>query len=424
MTPRVGAAYRRTFASLRGSRNFRLYLGGQFVSAVGTWMNFTASSWLVLKLTGSGTALGINAALAFGPVLVLGAFGGVLADRFNKRKILVVTQASYAVVSLSLATIVFTGAAEIWMIYVLSALQGIVTAFDNPARQSFYVEMVGEEVLTNAVSLNSAAFTGSRVIGPAIAGILIASVGMGICFLFDGVSYFAVLIALLAMRPGELHEQRRSTRDRGHLVAGLRYVWSTDELRRPLMVLAAMFTFVFQLQVLIPLLAERAFGAGAGEFGLLSAAAGVGSFAGAVLMANGDRRPDMRWLAIYAVGVGLAMLAVAASPTVWAAWLLLIPVGFAAMSFMITGNTMLQLAARPEARGRVMALYGVVFLGSTPIGGPLVGIIGEHLGPRVTLAACASVAVVVGAAVLRAGARRTMSTRGEVQPASGEMVTA
>jgi MFS family permease len=178
--------------------------------------------------------------------------------------------------------------------------------------------------------------------------------------------------------------------------------------------------------VLMPLLAERTFGVGAGEFGLLSAASGIGSFAGAVLMANGDRRPDMRWLAIYAVGVGAAMFAVAISPTVWAAWLLLIPVGFAAMSFMITGNTMLQLAARPQARGRVMALYGVVFLGSTPIGGPLVGALGERVGPRIALAACASVAVVVGLAVLRTRLRRTAPAipgREDVQP-SGEIVPA
>jgi MFS family permease len=425
---KIQAAYRRTFASLRGSRNFRLYLSGQFVSAVGTWMNFTASSWLILKLTHfNGIALGINSALAFGPILVLGAFGGVLADRFDKRRILVITQVSYAVVSLSLATIVLTGVAEIWMVYALSAVQGIVTAFDNPTRQSFYVEMVGEAALTNAVSLNSATFTGSRVIGPAMAGILIANLGTGICFAFDGLSYFAVLIALLAMRPGELHQQPRSTRDGGHLVAGLRYVWNTDELRRPLVVIAAMFTFVLQLQVLIPLLATRAFGAGAGEFGLLSAASGIGSFAGAVLIANRDRRPDMRWLAIYAIGVGAAMLGVAISPTVWAAWLLLIPVGFAAMSFMITANTMLQLAARPQARGRVMALYGVVFLGSTPIGGPLVGALGERVGPRIALASCASVAVVVGLAVLRTRFRRTTPAREEVedvQRRSGEIVPA
>jgi MFS family permease len=405
---KIQAAYRRTFASLRGSRNFRLYLSGQFVSAVGTWMNFTASSWLILKLTHfNGIALGINSALAFGPILVLGAFGGVLADRFDKRRILVITQVSYAVVSLSLATIVLTGVAEIWMVYALSAVQGIVTAFDNPTRQSFYVEMVGEAALTNAVSLNSATFTGSRVIGPAMAGILIANLGTGICFAFDGLSYFAVLIALLAMRPGELHQQPRSTRDGGHLVAGLRYVWNTDELRRPLVVIAAMFTFVLQLQVLIPLLATRAFGAGAGEFGLLSAASGIGSFAGAVLIANRDRRPDMRWLAIYAIGVGAAMLGVAISPTVWAAWL--------------------QLAARPQARGRVMALYGVVFLGSTPIGGPLVGALGERVGPRIALASCASVAVVVGLAVLRTRFRRTTPAREEVedvQRRSGEIVPA
>ena len=264
MSPRITNVWRRTFASARGSRNFRLFLSGQFVSAIGTWMTFTATSWLVLTLTGSGTALGINAALAFGPVLVLGPWGGVLADRFDKRRILTFTQSTAAVISLSLATIVFTDVVSLWMVFALSLASGIVISIDNPARQSFYVEMVGEGTLTNAVSLNSAAFTGARIIGPAVAGILIATVGMAICFLIDGISYLAVLAALLAMHGAEMHAQRRSTRERGHLVAGLRYVWETDALRRPLLVMAVVFTFVFEWQVLVPLLAEPHVPRGAG----------------------------------------------------------------------------------------------------------------------------------------------------------------
>jgi MFS family permease len=397
---KLGEAVARTFSSLRSSRNFRLYLTGQFVSAVGTWMTFTATSWLVLQLTHSGTALGVNAALAFGPVLLLGPWGGVLADRFDKRRILAWTQTSFAVVSLSLAALVFTDVVVLWMVYALSLTAGVITAIDNPARQSFYVEMVGERTLTNAVSLNSAAFTGARIIGPAVAGLLIAFVGMAVCFLIDGISYMAVLIALLAMRVDELHAQRRSTRERGHLMAGLRYVWATDDLRRPLLIMAVIFTFVFEWQVLVPLLAERAFDAGAREFGLLSAAAGLGSFIGAISMANRNATPTMERMAVFMSAVGLAMAAVAFAPTLPVAMLLMVPVGFAAMSFMITGNSMLQLAARPEARGRVMALYGVVFLGSTPIGAPVVGLLGERFGPRVDFLLAGGLALAMGAGVL------------------------
>jgi MFS family permease len=401
-------AWRRIFGAARGSRNFRLFLTGQFVSAIGTWMTFTATSWLVLTLTHSGTALGINSALAFGPVLILGPWGGVLADRFDKRRILTITQTSAAVISLALAAIVFTDVVTLWMVFALSLTAGCVTSIDNPARQSFYVEMVGEEKLTNAVSLNSAAFTGARIVGPAVAGILIATVGMAICFLLDGISYAAVVAALLAMRPGEMHAQERTTRERGHLIAGIKYVWSTDELRRPLLVMAAVFTFVFQWQVLVPLLAERTFGAGAGEFGVLSAAAGIGSFFGAITAANRSADPTMRRLGVSLVGVGIAMAFVAFAPTLAVALALMVPVGFFAMTFMITGNTMLQLEAKPQARGRVMALYGAVFLGSTPIGAPLVGVLAGHLGARVAFLGCGLLAVAVAAVVLwgRTGARR------------------
>ena len=400
MSPRFTAAIGRTFSSVRTSRNFRLYLFGQTVSAIGTWMNFTASAWLVLQLTDSGTALGANVALYFLPVLVLGAYGGVLADRFDKRHILMITQAAYAVVALSLWALVVTDAVELWMVYALSLASGVVTAIDNPSRQSFYIEMVGEEHVRNAVSLNSAAFTGSRIFGPAIAGVLIATVGIATCFLIDGVSYAAVLIALFAMRPAELHPQKRSTRDRGHLVAGLRYVWATDELRRPLLAMAVVFTVSFNFAVFVPLLAERTFGGDAGTFGALSALAGVGSFLGAIVMASRVPEPRMRDLALWSVATGVSLVLPGLAPTLWLAGASMIPMGFAIMAFMITGNTMLQLNARPEARGRVMALYGIVFLGSTPIGAPIAGLLGEHLGARVGFLVSGLVALALGVSLL------------------------
>ena len=406
MSPRLTAALQQTFASARGSRNFRLYLAGHMVSAVGTWMNFTAASWLVLQLSeGSGTALGVNSALMFGPMLVLGPWGGVLADKHDKRRILAWTQSAYACVALAMGLIVVAGVAELWMVYTLSVAAGIVTAIDNPARQSFTVELAGEESLTNAVSLNSAAFMLSRVIGPAIAGLLIASVGMAACFFVDAVSYVAVLGALIAMRPGEMHQQRRTTRQGGHLVAGLRYVWATDDLRRPLLLMALVFTFAFQWQVLVPLMAERVFGAGPGEFGAVSAAAGVGAFIAAISMAKRSPSPSLRLLALYAMAAGVSMASVAFAPTLWVSAVLMVPVGFAAMAFMIVGNTGLQHAARPEARGRVMSLYGVIFLGSTPIGAPLIGFIGEHLGPRVDYLIAGGAALALGSGVMLARRR-------------------
>jgi MFS family permease len=411
-------ALQRTFASARSSRNFRLFLSGQFLSAVGTWMNFTATGWLVWTLTQSGSALGINSALQFGPVLLFGAFGGVLADRFDKRRILLVTQSAYATVSIALAILVGTHVIELWMVFGLSILSGLITSIDNPSRQSFYVEMVGESSLTNAVSLNSAAFTGARVIGPAVAGLVIASAGMAWCFGLDAFSFLFVLGALIAMRPSELHAQARTTREKGHLVAGLRYVWTTDELRRPLIVLAVMFTFVFNWQVLMPLLAEVTFHAGPREFGLLSAGAGVGAFIGAITTAHANRAPAIRRLGFFCMLVGVTMFVVAGAPTLVLAIVAMVPLGYAAMCFMITGNTLLQLNAKPQARGRVMALYGMVFLGSTPIGAPLAGWLGQVLGPRVEFAVMGAVAIGVGLVVL-ALRRRAANVAAELEVARG-----
>ena len=231
------------------------------------------------------------------------------------------------------------------------------------------------------------------------------------CFGLDAVSYLFVLGALIAMRPAEFHTQPRSTRERGHMVAGLKYVWQTDELRRPLIVLAVMFTFVFNWQVLMPLLAEVSFNAGPKEFGLLSAAAGIGSLVGAVTTAHGNRRPGMGRLGVFSLLVGGSMVLVALAPTLGLAMLTMVPLGYAAMCFMITGNTMLQLNAKPQARGRVMALYGIVFLGSTPIGAPIAGWLGQVLGPRVEFALTGALAGAIGVVVLWMRARR--STRAE-----------
>jgi MFS family permease len=402
MSPRarLHASARRTFLSLRTSRNFRLYLFGQLVSATGTWVNATATAWLVLQLTDSGVALGVNVALLFVPILFLGAWGGVLADRYDKRRILVWTQSAFAVNALALFLLVIGGVAQLWMVYVLSLLAGVVTAIDNPTRQSFYVEMVGEEAVTNAVSLNSAAFTGSRILGPALAAALIATAGMAWPFLLDAISYVAVIAALLMMRPAEFHPQERTTRERGLLKAGLQYVWRTDELRTPLLIMAGVFTFSFNFAVLLPLLAERTFGGSAGTFGALSALAGLGSFLGAMTMANRARTPTMSRLGVFAAASGLALVAVGLAPTLGVALVVMVPVGFAVMAFMITGNTMLQLEARPQARGRVMALYGVVFLGSTPIGSPIAGWVGQYLGPRVGLIGGGVIALALGLGLL------------------------
>ena len=407
MSPRIGAAIGRTFSSLRTSRNFRLYLSGQLVSAIGTWMNFTASAWLVLQLTGSGTALGANVALYFLPVLVLGAYGGVLADRFEKRRILLWTQSAYALVALTMWGFVASDlvVGRVWIVFLLSLASGLVTAIDNPARQSFYADMVGEDHVRNAVSLNSAAFTGSRVIGPAVAGLLIATVGIATCFLIDGLSYLAVLTALFMMRPSELHEHQRSTRERGHLVAGLKYVWRTDELRRPLIAMAVVFTFAFNFAVFVPLLAKNTFHGDAGTFGMLSALAGVGSFLGAMTMAGRAAEPRMRGLALWSIAAGVALALAGLAPTLAIAAVAMVPMGFAIMAFMITGNTMLQLQAAPQARGRVMALYGIVFLGSTPIGAPIAGVIGQRLGPQVGFVLSGLVAAALGRSLLWARRR-------------------
>lgn len=394
---KVGRAVHQTFHSVSHSRNFRLFFIGQAVSVTGTWMQMVASAWLVLKLTGSGVALGVQAGLNFTPILFLGAWGGLLADRKDKRLLLIGTQSAFAVLALVLWGLAATDVVKLWMVYALSFAQGLVNVVDMPARQSFYAEMVGQENLTNAVSLNSAVMTGTRIIGPALAAVLIATVGISPAFLLNGLSYLAVIGGLVAMRPEELHRTSVPRPRRGQLREGLAYVRRTPELLLPLAWMAVIFTFSFNFSVLFPLLATRTFHGNEGTFGSLLAVMGVGSLAGALAMAR-QKRPNPRRLAYAAVGFGLVMVLAALAPSYRWELAALVPFGLVSMVFMITGNSTLQLTARPEMRGRVMALYGIVFLGGTPIGAFVVGWVAQHFGPRMGLGLGAVAAIATGLA--------------------------
>jgi len=391
---KVGLVLHRTFHAVHHSRNFRLFFAGQAVSVTGTWVQYVASSWLVLRLTGSGVALGVVTALSFAPILLFGAWAGVLADRYDKRRILLWTQTAFAVLALALWALVAGDAVELWMVYALSLLQGIVTAVDNPARQSFFAEMVDAEHLTNAVSLNSAVMTGTRVVGPAIAGLLIAGAGLEVCFLVNGFSFLAVIGGLVAMRTEDLH-RTEAWRGPGALREGLRSVWRTPELRTPLVVMAVIFTFSFNFSVLMPLMAEDVFHGDAGTLGSLLSFMGVGSLVGALAMARGAQPSPVRLMVAAAALGGVTVLA-AVMPTLRAELAVQVVLGLVSIVFMITANTTLQLTARPEMRGRVMALYAVVFLGGTPVGAPLAGWTAEWLGPRWGLALGGVIAVGVG----------------------------
>jgi MFS family permease len=392
---KIGFAVHRTFHSFSHSRNFRLFFVGQMVSVTGTWMQSVAAAWLVLQLTGSSVALGIQLALNFGPILLLGAWAGLLADRRDKRVILIGTQTAFALQALALWVLVFAGVAQLWMVYALSLFAGIVTAVDNPARQSFYAEMVGQKDLTNAVSLNSAVMTGTRVVGPALAGVLIATVGLAPSFLFNGISYVAVIAALIAMRPDELHREVVPVRGKGQLREGLAYVRRTPGLLLPLAWMAVIFTFSFNFSVLFPVLATRVFHGNAGTYATMLSVLGVGSLLGALAMAR-QQEPNLQRLAGAAIAFGAMSVLAAAAPSFWSELLVLLPMGVVSMVFMITGNSTLQLRSRANMRGRVMALYGIVFLGGTPIGAPIAGWVADRFGPRMGIALGGLIAVATG----------------------------
>lgn len=381
---RLRLATGRTFRSLR-SRNYRLFLSGQLVSVVGTWMHTVALGWLVLQITGSGVALGTTVALQFLPLLVLGAWSGSVADRLDKRKIMIATQVASGVLAILLWSVVATGNVVLWMIYVEAFLQGCVSMLDMPARQSFVTEMVGAADVPNAVGLNSAVFNGGRLLGPALAGLIIAGVGLAPCFLLNGISYFAVVAALVAMRPAELHRGAPVIDEARRVRAGLRYVRETPELLTVLLMLAVIGTFGFNFTVVVPLVARFAFHAGPELYGGLFSAMAVGSLAGALVTAA-RRGPTRPFLMGSALAFGGASILSSMAPTAGWEAVALVVVGVTTMLFLATANSTLQLASRSAMRGRVMALYGLVILGSTPIGAPLMGWISEQWGARAALA--------------------------------------
>ena len=379
----VRAAARQTFRSLR-IRNFRLFFVAQLISVSGTWMQAVAQAWLVLHLTGSGVALGIVVGLQFLPMLLLGPFGGLVADRADKRNLLFATQSAGALLALALGTLVVTDSVVLWQVYLLAGLLGVVNLFDNPARQTFMIEMVGRDDLPNAVSLNASVMNASRVVGPAIGGVIITVFGLGICFFVNAASYVAVIVGLAMMRISELHPTEPVARARGQVREGFRYVWATPTLRNVLLAVSLIGIFAYNFTVTLALLAKVTFHGGAGAYAVLTSCMGAGAVIGGLVAAH-RARPTPRLLQVLALIFGGLLAAVALAPTLLAADLLIVLMGAASIGFIATANATLQLTSDPAMRGRVMALYAMAFLGTTPIGAPLVGAIAQWTNPRVAL---------------------------------------
>lgn len=395
-------------------RNFRLFASGQAVSLSGTWGQRVAQDWLVLDLTdNSGSALGIVTALQFLPVLLFGLYGGLLADRYDKRRLLVWAQATMGLLALVLGVLVATGVVDLWHVYVLAFGLGLAWVVDTPTRQAFVSEMVGPEDLSNAVSLNSATFNSARIVGPAIAGLAISQWGTACVFLANGASYAAVIVGLLMMRTAELVPSARQPARPGQLGEGLRYVRERRQLAVPILLVFMIGTFGLNFQITLSLVAKQVFHTGASSFGLLTAAFAFGSLLGALASAR-HRGPTARRMVLSALVFGVLEVVVGLAPTFGSMMVLLVPTGLAVLMFTTTANALVQLGSEAHVRGRVMALYVLVFLGGTPIGAPLIGVLAEHFGPRVSLEVgglvCALSAVV--AAVLLTEPQPTSRYRG------------
>lgn len=377
------AAIRHSFNSLEVP-NYRRYFTGQLISLSGTWMQTVAAIWVVLSLTGSGVAVGLTTALQFLPMLLIGAWGGLLADRFPKRRLLMTTQALMAIPAVGLFAVTATGVVVPWMVFLAVFAMGAVNAVDNPTRQSFVIEMVGPDRVVNAVSLNSVIVQAARIVGPAFAGILIATAGVVPCFAINALTFVAMILALWRMDPARLHAAPPAKHEPGAIRAGLRYVMGTPELMVPLALMALVGTLGFNFQVVLPLLAKFSFESGAMTYAVLVSAMAVGSIVGALV--NGHRgRTGPRLIAGGALAFGVAALWAALMPSLAFEVPALMLLGAASVTFAATVNSTLQLAVSPEMRGRVMALYSVVFLGSTPIGGPIAGWLAQSYDPRIAL---------------------------------------
>lgn len=384
MNDRLASATRETFLSFR-IRNFRLFFLGQGISQIGNWLTLIAQSLLVLDLTGDGVAVGLLTAFQFGPVLLLGPWAGLVADRSDKRRLLLIVQAVAMVQSFALGALAFSDDPPIGALYAVAALGGLCMAFDNPARRSFVVEMVPEDHVHNAVSLNSAMMTSSRVIGPALAGLLITTVGYGWAFVGDGLSYIAVLISLWLMRTDELRAAPVTERGKGQVREGLRYVRRTPVLWVPMVMMAVVGTLAFNFSVTFPLIVTRTFDQSKATFTILFSVISLGSLVGALWTAR-RRSIGVDDVVKASAGFGLAMLAFSLAPGIGWAFPLGILVGITSIGFLTASTAIVQTEAAPAMRGRVLALQAMVFLGSTPIGGPIVGWVAEHVGARWSVA--------------------------------------
>jgi MFS family permease len=408
----------RTFRSLR-TRNYRLYITGQTVSVIGTWMQRVAEAWLVLSLTDSGVALGVTVALQFLPMLLFGVWGGVIADRVDKRRLLVITQASAGILAAVLWGLVAGDLITVWMVYVLAFLLGCVNAVDMPTRQAFVIEMVGADDVANAVALNSATFNLGHLVGPAVAGVLIATAGVGPCFGINALTYIPIVLTLRAMRPEELVRSAPAGRQRGQARAGLRYVWSTPTLRSTLLLLTVVGTLGLNFSVMLPLLVRFALDGGPVLYGTLSSVMAVGSLVGALFMAT-RARPTRPLLLGSAAAFGSLTMLAAVAPTALLVGVVLAFLGLAVMLFLATTNSTLQLESSAAMRGRVMALYALLFLGSTPLGGPLMGWVSQQVGARAGFAICGAVTLLAAFVAWQSDLRHARAAPGtESAPEAG-----
>jgi MFS family permease len=397
MTTTQPAAHPATFAAL-AVPNFRRYVSGQSLSLIGTWVETVAQALLVLRLTHSGIALGLTTAARYAPILVFSPYSGLLVDRYSKRRVLLVTQTGLGLVSATLGAAVLAGEIRLWQVVVLAVLFGLFSAVDNPARQAFVQEVVGHDLVRNAVTLNSTSVNVARVIGPAIAAVLVSTVGIGWCFVVNAASFGFVIVSLLSLDTGRLHPVPPVPRGRGQLRAGLRYAAGVPAIIRPLLMMALVGTFTFEFEVSLPLLAENTFHGTGTTYSWLIGAMGAGAVAGGLYAARSARTGVDRLIKValgYAIAVGL----VAVAPTLATAIAACVLAGAASVIFLTTGNATIQLASDPGYRGRVTALWSMALVGSTPIGSPVIGALSDIASPRYALGlgavACLG-AVIVG----------------------------
>lgn len=372
----------RGFAALR-HRNFRLYLMGQMLSQSGTWMQTVAMGWLVLKVTGSGGMLGLVSAAQFAPTLLFGAFAGTLADRHSRWHMLQITQVLAAFIAIGLGVMVVTDTIQVWSLFVLAAAFGTVNAFDMPIRSSFVYELVGPDDITSAVGIGSTTNNIARIFGPAAAGVLIAAFGLSVPFMVNGLSFLAITVALLLMKRSEFVPKEPVKREKGQIREGVRVVWADPRLRTPMLMTVVIGMLAYENQISLPLFAKFTFDREATGYGILSSVMGVGSVIGGLLIARFGRATHRR-LGLAALFLGASMLVAAVMPTFWTMSVALLFVGAGSVAFITMNSATLQLTSPVTVRGRVMALYITAIIGTTPVGGPIIGWIGQQIDPRAT----------------------------------------